>query len=245
MTTNRIAWLNSSDPVSKFPDVESALSEPEGLLAAGGDLSIDRLLTAYRNGIFPWYQEGQPILWWSPDPRCVLYVDNLHLSRRDRRYARRSTAELRFNTAFADAIDACAAERRSLQGTWITADMRAAFIRLHALGWAHSVETWDKGELIGGIYGLGIGRVFFGESMFSARPNASKFALLGLARQLRAKGGELIDCQVVSRHLLTLGATTLPRREFVALLASACRPPSRLEIGPEDPISVSSLVAIK
>ncbi len=243
MTSSRIAWLNPADPQSAFPAVENALSEPDGLLAAGGDLSADRLLTAYRSGIFPWFDEGQPILWWSPDPRCVLFLDGLRLSRRDCRYVRRSNAELRFNTAFARVIDACAGERRSRQGTWITSEMRAAFVTLHELGWAHSIEVWDSALLIGGLYGLSIGRVFFGESMFSERPNASKFALLGLVTHLRASGGELIDCQIVSQHLMSLGATTLPRGEFVALLRSACDPPTRLENWPSTPISVAGLRA--
>jgi leucyl/phenylalanyl-tRNA--protein transferase len=244
VTPNRITWLNPSDPADVFPDVENALTEPDGLLAAGGDLTASRLLAAYKKGIFPWYDDGQPILWWSPDPRCILRVDELHISRRLRQQLRKSTAELRFNYAFADVIRACAGDRKSQQGTWITGDMITAYAQLHADGWAHSIEVWDGDTLAGGIYGLSIGRVFFGESMFSAEANASKIALLGLTEQMKADGLEIIDCQVVSQHLMTLGATLIPRAEFTQFLGTACNPPSRIVNWPEKSIPVAELPLI-
>jgi leucyl/phenylalanyl-tRNA--protein transferase len=224
-----------------FPDVEDALSEPDGLLAAGGDLSSARLLSAYAHGIFPWYEEGQPILWWSPDPRCVLWPDQFHVSRRLRQQLRNSRAELRFNHAFSDVIRHCAAKRRSQQGTWITSDMVQAYETLHAEGWAHSIEIWDDGDLVGGIYGICIGKVFFGESMFSAKPNTSKMAMLGLVTHMLSSGLELVDCQVVSHHLVTLGARLMPRAEFSAFLDRACDPPARHENWPPEAIPVDTL----
>ncbi|MGI9220870.1 MAG: leucyl/phenylalanyl-tRNA--protein transferase [Woeseiaceae bacterium] len=222
MSSSQVAWLSPTDPVEAFPAVNRALREPDGLLAAGGDLSRDRLLAAYRAGIFPWYEEGQPILWWSPDPRCVLNPENLYLSRRLRQYARRSACTLSFNQDFAAVITACAGERRSQQGTWITRDIQRAFLDLHADGWAHSVEVWDSSELVGGIYGLSIGRVFFGESMFSHRDNTSKFAMLGLCSVLARNNFELLDCQVLSQHLLSLGARLVERPDFVDILDQYC-----------------------
>lgn len=242
MSPNRIAWLSPSDSPDTFPDVRQALTEPDGLLAAGGDLSQARLLAAYRQGIFPWYDEGQPILWWCPDPRCVLRPSDLHLSRRLRQQIRGSSAQLRFNCAFADVIRACAGERKSQQGTWITADMIAAFEQLHADGWAHSVEVWEGDVLTGGLYGICIGRVFFGESMFSGQANTSKIALLGLTNQMLSSGLELIDCQVISQHLTTLGASVIPRLEFTQILDSACEPPAAQRIWPDRPIPVPELL---
>ncbi|MDX1516505.1 MAG: leucyl/phenylalanyl-tRNA--protein transferase [Woeseiaceae bacterium] len=241
MTTNRVAWLTPDDPPSAFPSIYAALTEPDGLLAAGGDLSRDRLLYAYRHGIFPWYDDGQPILWWSPDPRCVLPVGAFHVSKRLRRDISKSTATLTFNRDFAAVIDACAEPRRSQQGTWITDEMADAYVAIHRDGWAHSVEVWQGERLIGGMYGLAIGRVFFGESMFSREDNASKFALLGLCRVLDLRGFELVDCQLVSEHLLTLGATAMPRAEFAELLRVHCDPAVPIESWPADPISVSEL----
>lgn len=242
MSPNRIVWLSPSDPPEAFPDVADALTDPDGLLAAGGDLDPKRILVAYRKGIFPWYDNGQPILWWSPDPRCILRPADLHLSRRLRQQIRNSSAELRFNQAFSDVIRACAGERKSQQGTWITDDMMAAFEQLHGDGWAHSVEIWEDGQLVGGVYGLCIGRVFFGESMFSARPNTSKMALLGLTRQMHAEGLELLDCQVVSQHLVTLGASTIDRAEFTKILDRACSPPSRHESWPRGSMLIADLL---
>ena len=223
MSSNRVVWLGKDDPPAGFPPVTEALIEPNGLLAAGGDLGEQRLLYAYRNGIFPWYEEGQPILWWSPDPRCVFLPGDFHIARRLRREIRRTTIELRFNTAFGEVIRACAGPRRSQQSTWITAEMLAAFENLHRAGWAHSIEVWDAGELCGGLYGLAIGKVFFGESMFSHRANASKIALAWFSQQLQTGVFELLDCQVESPHLMSLGATLVPRRRFAAELRVACR----------------------
>lgn len=242
MSPNRVAWLSPADPVDAFPDVANALAEPDGLLAAGGDLRPERLLAAYRRGIFPWYDEGQPILWWSPDPRCVLRPADLHVSRRLRRQIRNSTAQLRFNHAFSDVIRACAKKRVSQHGTWITADMVAAYEQLHADGWAHSIEVWQDGGLTGGLYGLCIGSVFFGESMFSTGPNTSKMAMLGLADHMRNSDLELIDCQVVSPHLVTMGAHVIPRGEFTRLLDKACNPPMRHGSWPRSPVPIAELM---
>lgn len=238
MTSNRVAWLKPDDPPAAFPSIHSALKEPDGLLAAGGDLSGERLLFAYRHGIFPWYDEGQPILWWSPDPRCVLRPGKFHIARRLRREIRQSRAVVEFNRRFGEVIRACAAPRQSERGTWIIDDIIAAFERLHAEGWAHSIEVSIDDRLIGGMYGLSIGRVFFGESMFSRESNGSKFALLGVSNLLRAEDFELLDCQVVSGHLLSLGAVAIPRRDFAAVLETACEPPTRFENWPNDPIPV-------
>lgn len=241
MSKNRIVWLSDDDAVDTFPDVGDALSEPDGLLAAGGDLSSVRLLSAYARGIFPWYEEGQPILWWSPDPRCVLWPAEFHVSRRLRQQIRKSRAELRFNNAFSDVVRHCAGKRRSQQGTWITSDMRRAYEVLHSEGWAHSIEIWRDGDLKGGLYGICVGTVFFGESMFSKEANTSKMAMLGLATHMRSSGLELIDCQVVSQHLVTLGATLMPRAKFSAFLERACNPPCKYENWPREPIPVAEL----
>jgi leucyl/phenylalanyl-tRNA--protein transferase len=242
MSNNRVVWLTPDDPPQQFPPVETALREPDGLLAAGGDLRPERLLAAYRQGIFPWYDEGQPLLWWSPDPRCVFQKGDFHVSRRMRRELRRSTAELRFNTAFAEVIRACAAPRRYEHGTWITDDMIDAYERLHRAGWAHSIEVWQDEALIGGLYGLVIGRAVFGESMFSLRSNASKIALLALDRMLSDDTFGIIDCQVQSSHLLSLGATTIPRSSFVATLGRLCETPTAFESWPKGPIRASEWV---
>jgi len=214
-------WLDPDEPDS-FPDPALALHEPDGLLALGGDLAPARLLGAYRRGIFPWYSEGQPILWWSPDPRVVLFPERLRVSRSLRRTLRRAPFEVRLDTAFDRVIDACAAPRGDDQGTWITPEMNLAYRRLHALGHAHCAEAWADGELVGGLYGVAIGRVFFGESMFSRVTDASKVAFVHLVRQLQAWGFVLIDCQVDSAHLRSLGAQTLPRPDFTAYLARYC-----------------------
>lgn len=241
MSSARIRWLRPDEPADAFPPLDEALAEPDGLLAAGGDLGTARLLYAYRHGIFPWYDSGQPPLWWSPNQRCVLRPGDFHVSRRLRRMLRQSTAEIRFNTAFADVIRQCAAPRPSQRGTWITTDMIAAYERLYAESWAHSIEVWRDGTLVGGLYGLAIGRVFFGESMFSGESNASKIALLTLSRMMDEGQLALVDCQVVSPHLSSLGAILLPRDEFAAALARYCAPPARLENWPNAPIPVSSL----
>lgn len=243
MTNSRVTWLNPEDPADSFPPIAAALSEPDGLLAAGGDLSAERLLYAYQNGIFPWYDDGQPLLWWSPDPRCVFRPGDYHVSRSLQRALRRSGAEIRINYAFAKVIRACAGPRRSEQGTWITPEMIAAYEHLHALGWAHSIEVWNCDQLWGGLYGLAIGKVFFGESMFSYRSNASKMALLQLALMLDSGQFDLLDCQVISNHLLSLGAQMLPRAKFAQHLEVACHVPERFENWPIAPILCSRLLA--
>ena len=242
MSNNRVVWLTTDDPPDAFPPVESALREPDGLLAAGGDLSTGRLLEAYRHGIFPWYDDGQPVLWWSPDPRCVFSRGDLHLARRLKRELRRSTAEVRFNTAFVEVIRACAGPRRYEQGTWITSDMITAYERLHRDGWAHSIEVWQDDTLIGGLYGVVIGRALFGESMFSHRSNASKIALLMLDRMLVDGRLGIIDCQMQSSHLSSMGASVIPRRRFVGILDSLCEPPIPFEKWPDGPITAVELL---
>lgn len=222
MTATHLHWIKATDDPDAFPDIHSAMSEPNGLLAAGGDLSEPRLLAAYSQGIFPWFDDGQPILWWSPDPRCVLVPGEFHASRRLRRNLRRRNFSISFNVSFDQVIAACALPREGQDGTWITADMSYAYRDLHRRGWAHSVEVWQSDSLVGGLYGLAIGRVFFGESMFSAADDASKAAMLELCRVLDAAGFVLLDGQVASPHLLSLGATLMPRDEFRAILQREC-----------------------
>ena len=222
MQSPRIIWISRDDPPHAFPDIESAFDVPDGLLAAGGDLSQDRILYAYRHGIFPWFNDGQPILWWSPDPRCVLKPGDLHISRRLKRSLRSSGCEVSFNAAFDAVICGCAEARPGQDGTWITADMRDAYCALHAEGWAHSIEVWSAGKLTGGLYGLAIDSVFFGESMFSRETNASKAAMIALGRILTENGFELLDCQVQSPHLLSLGASLMPRQVFSSVLRKSC-----------------------
>ncbi|TDK23388.1 leucyl/phenylalanyl-tRNA--protein transferase [Luteimonas aestuarii] len=209
-----------SDPSAPFPAPASALRRPDGLLAFGGDLSPERLLNAYRHGVFPWFSEGQPILWWCPDPRMVFRTDGVRLSSRFRRSLRTSPWTIRADTAFDAVVAACASMPRNGQdGTWITPDMQAAYGRMHRLGHAHSVEVFDGTRLVGGIYGVAIGRVFFGESMFSAASGGSKVALAALARRLSAWGWPLLDAQVDNAHLRSLGARSMPRTEFLAAIA--------------------------
>ena len=242
MSRNRVLWLSPDDPPDAFPDIDGALAEPDGLLAAGGDLSVERLLYAYRSGIFPWFDDGQPILWWSPNPRCVLYPSNFNTSSRFRRSIGKSRATITVNQSFDEVIRACAGPRRSEQGTWITADMIRAYEALHTEGWAHSIEVRENGRLSGGLYGIAIGKMFFGESMFSQQSNASKLAMLYLCENLHANGFDMIDCQVVSRHLTTLGATAVPRSKFAVHLQSACSTPARYDDWPDDPIQVCNLL---
>jgi leucyl/phenylalanyl-tRNA---protein transferase len=242
LSNQRIAWLAADDPPAAFPPVDTALREPDGLLAAGGDLSPERLLAAYRSGIFPWYDDGQPLLWWSPDPRCVFLKDDFHLSRRLRRQLRQSPAEIRFNTAFDEVIRACAGPRRHQPGTWITDDMILAYRQLHANGWAHSIEVWQDKRLVGGLYCLIIGKAAFGESMFSKQANASKIALLVLDRLLDEDEIGVIDCQVQSRHLLSLGASIVPRNQFTGLLDTLCEPVEPFKNWPETPIKLRKLL---
>ncbi len=241
MSRGRIAWL-ADEPPGWFPPVADALREPNGLLAAGGDLDTVRLLAAYRRGIFPWYEEGQPLLWWSPDPRCVFRAGDLHVSRRLRKTIRSRPWDLTCNTAFSDVIRACAAPRRYQSGTWITHAMLDAYERLHAEGWAHSIEVRLDGTLVGGLYGLAIGRAFFGESMFSLVSDASKLALLLIERLLAAQTFGLLDCQVQSPHLLSLGARLVPRPAFVALLDELCASPARFVDWPPTPLTARDLL---
>jgi leucyl/phenylalanyl-tRNA--protein transferase len=210
-----IAWIEGAEP---FPPAERALKEPNGLLAAGGDLRPERLLAAYRRGIFPWYGEGEPILWWSPDPRMVLLPERFVVSRSLGKKLRNAAHEIRFDHSFDEVMCACAAPRSGQPGTWIDAEMRAAYNRLHRLGHAHSVETWIDGELAGGLYGVSLGRVFFGESMFARRSDASKIALAALVEKLKRDGCEMIDCQVYTSHLESLGAAPMSRRDFLRRL---------------------------
>lgn len=207
-----IPWLTQR---GSFPPIEVALREPNGLLAAGGALDPETLLRAYRHGAFPWYSEGQPILWWSPDPRMVLYVRDFEPSRSLRKRLRQRTYEVRVDTAFADVIAACARTPREGQdGTWITPAMIDAYTRLHRLGYGHSVEAWENGALVGGLYGLALGRMFFGESMFAHRTDASKVAFAAFIDLLRERDVELVDCQQETAHLASLGARPIPRRTF-------------------------------
>ena len=211
-----IPWIEADSP---FPPLQAALRDPNGLLAAGGDLSPQRLLAAYRQGIFPWYSEGDPILWWSPDPRMVLVPEALRVSRSLAKTLRNKRYEIRFDTAFDAVMAGCAQARPDQPDTWITAEMREAYRRLHQLGHAHSVETWIDGELAGGLYGVAIGAIFFGESMYSRTRDASKIAFAALVRVCTEQGIRLIDCQMHTRHLASLGAREIPRREFSRRLA--------------------------
>lgn len=219
-----IRWLGANDP---FPPVSRALTEPNGLLAAGGDLSLRRLLDAYRRGIFPWYSEGQPLLWWSPDPRMVLAPGDLAISRSLRKRLRREDYEIRTDFSFPAVMRACAEPRAGQAGTWITEEMLAAYTALHAAGFAHSVETWIDGALAGGLYGIAIGRVFFGESMFTRATDASKLAFAHLARQLERWEFGMIDCQMATGHLASLGAREIARADFMRALSELVNYPSR------------------
>jgi leucyl/phenylalanyl-tRNA--protein transferase len=216
-------WLDPEN--CSFPDSRLALQEPNGLLAIGGSLAPEVLLSAYPRGIFPWYSDNQPILWWSPDPRAVLFPEQLHVSRSLSRTLNRDHYTVTFDHAFSRVIAACAQSREGQGdegGTWITSELMTSFILLHRLGYAHSVEVWLDDELVGGLYGLAIDRVFFGESMFHRQRDASKVALVHLVRRLDELGFRLIDCQQATRHLLSMGATTMPRQSFNELLSSYC-----------------------
>jgi len=217
--------LNPDTRELKFPPVDHAT--PEGLLAAGGDLSVPRLLEAYRQGIFPWYSAGQPILWWSPDPRAVLFPDKIKISRSLKKTLRKDQFRVTADQAFRQVMLACAGPRKGETGTWITEEMVEAYCQLHEYGYAHSIETWMDGKLVGGLYGIGIGRVFFGESMFSRVNDASKVATVYLCRQLDAWGFELIDCQIASPHLFTLGAEEISRNQFRKLLTKGIDQPDK------------------
>lgn len=211
-----IPWLRRSDP---FPPIDSALDDPNGLLAAGGTLEVPRLLDAYRRGIFPWSSEGQPLLWWSPDPRMVLFTEEFAPSRSLRRRIREARFEVRFDTVCDEVISECAGHREGQAGTWITPEVRRAYGELHRRGYVHSVEAWREERLVGGLYGVMLGRVFFGESMFAHEPDASKVALAHLVGRLRVLDVPLIDCQQETAHLASLGARPIARERFAALLS--------------------------
>lgn len=218
----QLSVLDALNPHQAFPSLDKALGEPNGLIAVGGCLSPQRILNAYRNGIFPWFNPGEPILWWSPDPRLVLFPDKLNVSRSLQKTLRKQLFEIRYDTAFEQVIAACAEPRTYQGGTWITEDMKQAYLKLHTLGIAHSVEAWQDRQLVGGLYGIGIGRVFFGESMFHRKTDASKVVFAHLVRQLTAWHYQLIDCQVSSEHLFSLGAEEIPRAVFADLLNRLC-----------------------
>ncbi len=213
-----------------FPDSSHALEDPNGLLAVGGDLSADRLLLAYSRGIFPWYSEGDPILWWTPDPRCVLFPDEFKISKTLRKAMKSNSFSLTWNQAFVAVMEGCAGPRSEDEGTWIDENMASAYQRLHRLGYAHSIDVWQQDTLVGGLYGVALGTCFFGESMFHRVTEASKVALAGLVWRARATDINLIDCQVSSDHLLSLGARNLPRQHFENLLARAIK---RVDTGEE------------
>ncbi len=217
-------WLEPDGDPARFPDPFYALNEPNGLLAVGGDLSPVRLLNAYRQGIFPWYSDGQPILWWSPNPRAVLFPEKLKISRSLRKKLRQHPFRITLDCDFAAVIDACSEPRPRQDGTWISEEMKQAYIRLHGIGFAHSVECWEGSELVGGLYGISMGKAFFGESMFSRRSDASKIAFAHLVEQLNLWQFRLIDCQVQSAHLTSLGAELIPREQFLDLLDESCEP---------------------
>lgn len=219
--------LKNTTPVSCFPPLDTALTEPNGLLAMGGDLSPERLLDAYRHGIFPWFNPGEPILWWSPDPRMALVPDAVRVTRSLAKRLRNGGFELRIDSAFVEVMRACAALRAEAGGTWISPAMIAAYARLFEAGYAHSIESWREGRLVGGLYGVAIGRMFYGESMFSRESDASKVALVRLCRQLARWEFGLVDCQMETAHLASLGARTLPRAAFAAQVAELVNLPHR------------------
>jgi leucyl/phenylalanyl-tRNA--protein transferase len=225
----QLTILNPKNPAQDFPPLNKALREPDGLLAIGGCLSKRRLLSAYRHGIFPWYNPGEPILWWSPNPRLVLFPNKLKVSRSLRKTLRKNIFSVTFDKAFNEVIAACAAPRKEGVGTWITNEITQAYKELHQLGIAHSIETWFEGELVGGLYGVALGGVFFGESMFHTRTDASKVAFVSLVQQLESWGYQLIDCQVQTQHLTSFGAEEIDRAYFAQLLNEYCEisvPPS-------------------
>ncbi|AAU92195.1 MULTISPECIES: leucyl/phenylalanyl-tRNA--protein transferase [Methylococcus] len=214
-----LTLIDPNDERQAFPPPDAALKEPNGLLAVGGSLSVARLERAYRRGIFPWYGEGDPILWWSPDPRLVLFPEKLRISRSLRKTLRRRLFRFSFDRAFRAVITACAERREKSEGTWLTADMQSAYLAFHHAGFAHSFEAWQDGALVGGLYGVAMGRIFYGESMFHRVTDASKAALAFAVGCLSHWGYRMIDCQVYSSHLVSLGASTIPRSEFQALVS--------------------------
>ena len=226
-----IPFLGPADP---FPPIDQALDDPDGLLAAGASLSPRRLIDAYRRGIFPWFNEGDPILWWSPDPRTVLHPSRIHVSHSLRKRLRKDAFRITIDRAFARVLAGCAKPRSDDTGTWLSQPMRRAYASLHAAGFAHSIEVWMDGELAGGIYGVAIGRMFFGESMFTRRTDASKIAMVRLAAQLDRWEFPLIDCQLETAHLLSLGAEHLPRRRFIAAIEQLVTEPAPVWVMDDD-----------
>jgi leucyl/phenylalanyl-tRNA--protein transferase len=217
-------WIEPDSPEYDFPDVSLSLTDPDGLLAIGGDLSLTRLLSAYQSGIFPWYSDGQPILWWSPDPRFILLPEHLKVSRSLRKTIRKQKFLITINKAFNSVIQACSRTARPGQdGTWITDAMYHAYVELHKAGYAHSVEAWHNQQLVGGLYGVAIGRVFFGESMFSQQTDASKVAFTCFVKHIQKLGFQLIDCQIYTSHLQSLGAQSISRLQFTQLLQEYCK----------------------
>lgn len=210
-----IPYLAHDDDATPFPSVSTALSEPNGLLMAGGNLSTKRLIAAYKHGVFPWYEAGEPILWWSPDPRCVIFPDDIRVTRSLSKSIRNGAFSIKENTAFRDVMQACAAPRKDSSGTWVTNDMIDAYCRLNDIGIAHSIEVWNEDALVGGLYGIKLGHVFIGESMFSKQSNVSKIALVHLAR---SEDIHLIDCQLETAHLNSMGATCIKRERYIELL---------------------------
>jgi len=205
-----------------FPDITDALKNPNGLLAIGGDLGETRLLSAYQKGIFPWYNEGEPILWWAPNPRCILKPNKIHISHSLKKCLRKNQFQITYNRNFANVISQCSVNRNKDNDTWLTSDMKKAFINLHKSGYAHSVECWHNKELVGGLYGIAMGKIFFGESMFSRMSNTSKITLVHLVERLKEMNFQLIDCQINSKHLQTLGAQLITRNQFTKLLKDFC-----------------------
>ena len=212
-----IPWL---EPNNDFPPTANALSFPNGLLAAGGDLTPNRLLRAYSLGIFPWYSDGEPVLWWTPSPRCVVFPTEAHCSKSLAKIIRKKVFDVTYNHDFTSVISLCGETRKHTQGTWITEELKMAYCQLAKLGYAHSVEVWRNGNLVGGLYGVAFNRVFYGESMFSLEANASKVAFITLANRLQELNFNLIDCQVTSEHLLSLGAVEIDRAEFESLIGA-------------------------
>lgn len=221
MATIFLHQLNSSTP--DFPPVDQALDEPNGLLAFGGRLNTETLLSAYSQGIFPWFNPGEPVLWWSPDPRMVIKPESIHISRSMKKEMRRQRYRLTIDQDFKSVMHQCRTIREQAEGTWISDDMETAYNQLHKEGYAHSVEVWDGDELVGGIYGLALDRIFFGESMFSKQPNTSKLAIIHLCQFLANQGIQWLDCQVPNPHLETLGGIYMPRSEFTKKLKTCCR----------------------
>jgi leucyl/phenylalanyl-tRNA---protein transferase len=213
----RIPWLEADDPL---PPVERALRRPNGLLAAGGGLSVARLVEAYSKGCFPWFNEGEPVLWWSPDPRMVLFPEELHVSKSLRKRLRRGGFTVTADTSFRAVVEGCARPRVLQSGTWITEEMIDAYVDLHEAGYAHAIETWIDGALVGGLYGVAVGRVFFGESMFARVADASKIGFVHLVEQLKRWGFGVVDCQMTTAHLASFGARELARTDFLARVAT-------------------------